>query len=192
MLDIKDTATETVSERQTMPGSTQIGISAIINELNKLVKPRYGIHLKPQMVHGRRWVRFELTSSRYSLRLNGPLSQLLGFTAGRVFIRGRNLAEKPPKLPGIDQIHNLYVYCDILENVIVGDSSSPLLHIVEVTRDESRTRIHTTINTPLCTNPEKILRYHRNLDYDQRGQTNSISRRCGTVTSSLNSKNVGC
>jgi len=147
--EIRDTASNTTTERQTMPPSTHVNISTIIMEVNKLIKPRFGISLKPQMVNHRRWVRFELASARYSLRLNGPLSQLLGFSAGRVFVRGRNTAEKPPKLPGIDQIHNLYVYCDIVENVIVGDSSTPLLRIVEVTRDESRTRIHTMINTPL-------------------------------------------
>ena len=112
MLEIKDTATEAAAERQLMPGSTHIGISTIINELNRLIKPKYGIQLKPQVVHGRRWVRFELSSARYSLRLNGPLSQLLGFAAGRVFVRGRNAADNPPKLPGIDLLHNLYVYCD--------------------------------------------------------------------------------
>jgi len=149
MLEIRDTAADTTAERQTLPPSTHVGISTIIQEVNKLIKPRYGISLRPQMVNNRRWVRFELSSARYSLRLNGPLSQLLGFSAGRVFIRGRNTAEKPPKLPGIDQIRNLYVYCDIVENIIVGDSSTPLLRIVEVTRDESRTRIHTIINTPL-------------------------------------------
>jgi len=148
-LEIKDTATEEVGDRQSLPRSMHIGIRSIINELNRLVKQRYGITFRPHMVHGRRWVRIELTSSRYSIRLNGRLSELLGFSAGRVFVRDRNAAEKPPKSPGIDQIHNLYVYCDIAVPVIVGDTSTPLLRIVEVTRDESRTRIHTAINTPL-------------------------------------------
>jgi len=148
-LKIKDTAMQEAGDRQSLPRSTHIGISSIINELNRLVKQRYGITFRPHMVHGRRWVRIELTFTRYSIRLNGRLSELLGFSVGRVFVRGRNVAEKPPKLPGIDQIHNLYVYCDIVEPVIVGDTSTSLLRIVEVTRDESRTRIHTVINTPL-------------------------------------------
>jgi len=148
-LEIKDTATPAAGDGQSMPASTHIGISTIINELKRLIKPRYGIMFRPHMVQGRRWARVELSSTRYSLRLNGPLSELLGFSAGRVFHRGHNPAEKPPKLPGIDQMHNLYVYCDIAEPVIVGDTSSPLLHIVEVTRYKTRTKIHTTINTPL-------------------------------------------
>ena len=95
-LEIKDTATQEVGDRQSLPASTHIGISTIINELNKLVKQRYGISFRPHMVQGRRWVRVELSSSRYSIRLNGPLSELLGFLAGRVFVRGRNAPEKPP------------------------------------------------------------------------------------------------
>jgi len=44
------------------------------------------------------------------------------------------VADNPVKLPGIEQMHNLlYVYCDIVENVIVGDVTAPLLHIVEIT-----------------------------------------------------------
>ena len=53
MFEIRVTAAETTAERQTMPGSTHIGISTIIHELNKLIKTKYGITVKPQMVHGR-------------------------------------------------------------------------------------------------------------------------------------------
>jgi len=149
IFQIRDTASETTTETLKLPASTHINISTIIADVNSLIKARYGISLRSHMVNNRRWVRFELNNARYSIRLNGPLSELLGYRAGRVFVRGRNAADNPPKLPGIDLLHNLYVYCDIVENVIVGDSSTPLLRIVEVTRDETRTRIHTVINTPL-------------------------------------------
>ena len=117
----------------------------------------------------------DLTSNRYSIQMNPQLSELLGYDAGRVMHRGRNKAHSAPKLPGV--IHNLYIYCDIVDDVIVGDTFAPLLRIVEATRDEEKTKIHTVINTPLFVPVQKkILRYNCNLDYDPFWSTSSISR----------------
>jgi len=44
-------------------------------------------------------------------------------------------------------IHNLYVYCDILENVPVGDTESPLLRVVD-TSGRSGESIHHTFEQP--------------------------------------------
>ena len=70
-LQIRDSVTEEVDDQQSMPASTHIGVSSIVNEVNRLVEQKYGITFRTQMVHGSRWVRDDLTSSRYSLRLNG-------------------------------------------------------------------------------------------------------------------------
>jgi len=59
------------------------------------------------------------------------------------------VADNPVKLPGIEQMHNLYVYCDIVENVIVADITAPLLHIVKITGDLRKMMMHTIINTLL-------------------------------------------
>ena len=52
-LQIKDSATEEVDDQQSMSSSTHIGINSIVNELNKLVKQKYGITFRTQMVGGR-------------------------------------------------------------------------------------------------------------------------------------------
>jgi len=65
------------------------------------------------------------------------------------------VAENFATLPGIEQMHNIYVYCDILENVIVGDSTAPLLRIVKITKDIRNLMMHTVINTPLFVSIQK-------------------------------------
>ena len=53
MFEIRDTASGTTSERQTLPARTHVSIMTIIQDVNKLIKAKYGITLKQQMVHGR-------------------------------------------------------------------------------------------------------------------------------------------
>ena len=49
------------------------------------------------------------------------------------------------------KITTLYVYCNILEHVIVGDTTAPLLRIVDVETDSENTtnRMHKNIHTQL-------------------------------------------
>jgi len=149
-VQIFDTTTDRVVVVKSMPSQMYTVISSVTAELTKLTLRNYHIAFRTQLQEGRRWVRLDVNSVRYSIRLNSRLAELLGwYLADRIFERGRHMADVAPTIPGIEQMHNLYVYCDILENVIVGDSSAPLLRIVEVTRDIRRTMIHTIINTPL-------------------------------------------
>ena len=144
---ITDTAGVEPVDEQWMPRSEHITIVSIVAALNGLIKAKYGISVKTQIVGGRRWVRLDLTSNRYGIQMNRQLCELLGYATDRVIYRGRNPAHSAPKLPGL--VHNLYVYCDIVDDVIVGDTVAPLLRIVEVTRAEEQTKIHTVVNTPL-------------------------------------------
>jgi len=49
----------------------------------------------------------------------------------------------PPDLRG--RIQSVYVYCDVLEHVPVGDTKAPLLYIVD-TDDKSIAKIHRVFN----------------------------------------------
>ena len=149
-VQIFDAETGRAVDVKSLPAAMYTSISSVNNELTKLTARRYHIAFRTQMQEGKRWTRIDVTSVKYNVRLGSRLAELLGYmSADRIFERGRHMADNPPHLPGIEQMHNLYVYCDILENVIVGDSSAPLLRIVEITRDLRRTMVHTMINTPL-------------------------------------------
>ena len=134
---ITDTAGAEPVDVQSLKRSEHMTIVSIVAALNGLIKAKYSMSFKTQIVGGRRWVRLDLASNRYSIQMNPQLSELLGYDAGRVMHRGRKPAHSAPKLPGL--IHNLYVYCDIVDDVIVGDTVAPLLrlsliHISEPTR----------------------------------------------------------
>jgi len=46
-------------------------------------------------------------------------------------------------------VQTLYVYCDILEHVIVGDVLASLLRIVDMKRRKSYGNMHETLRSPL-------------------------------------------
>ena len=155
-VQIFDAETGRVVDVKSLPAAMYTSISSVNNELTKLTARRFQIAFRTQLQEGKRWTRIDVNSVRYNLRLGSRLAELLGFiSADRIFERGRHMADNAPHLPGMEQMHNLYVYCDILENVIVGDSSAPLLRIVELTKDIRDLMMHTVINTPLFVSIQK-------------------------------------
>jgi len=52
-------------------------------------------------------------------------------------------------LPHPVESYKLYIYCNIAENVIVGEITAPLLRIVEIKLYARRAVMHTIIYTPL-------------------------------------------
>jgi len=135
-----------------MAGTMYASMSTVVNELNKVTRQKYSIVFRNFLIKDEnvRRIRIDVNSGRYTVRLNSELSTLLGFgSIEREFGRGSHLADTASNLPGIEELHNLHVYCDIVENVIVGDVTAPLLCIVEITRDLRRVMMHTIIYTPL-------------------------------------------
>lgn len=51
----------------------------------------------------------------------------------------------PPRM----QVTTLYAYCDILEHVIVGDVTAPMLRVVDMKLTPKKSKVHTIMNTPL-------------------------------------------
>jgi len=151
-LQIMNKETGRVEDVLSLPGTMYINVSTVVSALNKLTQQKYSIayfYLLNRQ-EGERKIRIDVNSFRYVIRLNTRLSSLLGFDLREHdFDRGRHLADNLPKIPGLEQLHNLYVYTDIVENVIVSDVTAPLLRIVDITRDIRRMMMHTIINIPL-------------------------------------------
>lgn len=75
---------------------------------------------KFRMVLERRYVAVEFSPD---------LARLLGFDSDVKYSREEMTGRRLPNLIG--QIHSVYVYCDLLEHVPVGDTTAPLLRIVD-------------------------------------------------------------
>jgi len=65
-----------------------------------------------------------------SIRFSKTLARILGFDAD-VYYSGDSLrALRVPDLKPPATVRSMYVYCDLLEHVVVGDTKAPLLRIV--------------------------------------------------------------
>jgi hypothetical protein len=65
---------------------------------------------------------------KYNLQLSDTLAYMMGYKYN--VISGFGMAEYPPDMRG--GIDSIYVYCDLVEPQIVGDSMEPLLRILPV------------------------------------------------------------
>jgi len=81
---------------------------------------------------------------RVQVEFSLDLARLLGYSHNmRYGQRYPRLSKYPPDLRG--RVHSVYVYCDVLEHVPVGDTKAPLLRIVD-TDDKSIGNIHGVFN----------------------------------------------
>ena len=61
------------------------------------------------------------------------LARMIGFKAGTIYL-GKDVpltGEKPLDL--VSNMNSFYVYCDLLQPILVGDTKVPLLRIVDKT-----------------------------------------------------------
>jgi len=92
-----------------------------------------------------------LNSGNFNVYLSSTLMNKLGFVnmQDEGFGGGRHIAENQPDING-ETVETLFVYCDILQHVIVGDVMAPLLHMVDMKRKQSYgkcTKHHTLHST---------------------------------------------
>jgi len=76
-----------------------------------------------------------LNSGNFKAYLSSTLRNKLGFVnmLNDGFIGGRHIAENKCDING-ETIQTLFIYCDIIEHVVVGDVMAPLLHMVDMKR----------------------------------------------------------
>jgi len=80
-------------------------------------------------------------SRRVQVEFSPDLARLLGYSHNLRYTP--EVAKFPPDLSG--RIHSVYVYCDVLEHVPVGDTKAPLLRMVS-TDDKSIGNVHRVFN----------------------------------------------
>jgi len=74
------------------------------------------------------------------------LARLLGFRHGVIYSEASVLAESKMRFRSL--VRSIYVYCDLVEHVAVGDTKAPLLRIVNRT-SKSNENVHETFNPVL-------------------------------------------
>ena len=52
-------------------------------------------------------------------------------------------------LPPREDVTTMFVYCDILQHVVVGDTTAPLLRVVDMTKYSAKPKMHTINDMPL-------------------------------------------
>jgi len=98
-VQIIDTSTGRVEDVKSLPSQMYALIGTVTAELNKPTLRNYSIAFRTQLQEGKRWIRIDVNTVRYSIRLNSRLAELLGyFSADRIFERGHHMADKTPTL----------------------------------------------------------------------------------------------
>ena len=71
-----------------------------------------------------------ITNGSYTVEFSDALAHMLGFSAGMSY-QPRKVGHTAPRTIDLSSVivPPLYVYCDILEHVVVGDIMAPLLRI---------------------------------------------------------------
>jgi len=87
------------------------------------------------------------TPSRIQVEFSPDLARLLGYSPNfRYTQRHSKVSKFLPHMKG--RIHSVYVYCDVLKHVPVGDTKAPLLRIVN-TNVKSIGNVHRVFNSLL-------------------------------------------
>jgi len=130
-----------------LPGGMYQRNEAVLDRLNELTSP-YDIEFH---LAGRRSRRVKVSvGDTHEIRLNANLESILGFLPlQRWRENGQHEARSAMILPARQNVTTIFVYCDILQHVIVGDTTAPLLRVVDMRRYSGKPRMHTIHDTPL-------------------------------------------
>ena len=140
------TLTEAFSTRYTIP--IEEGYYESIDELAKYLSDMLGY----------RGISFTMVGQKVKMSIKGELivnfniylAKKLGFNHLMGYSQGDHHAQYPSNMSQ-ETVPTLFVYCDVLEHVVVGDVMAPLLRIVDMSRKKSYGRMHQVLNPPLLT-----------------------------------------
>ena len=85
----------------------------------------------------------------YVVMFNEALGRILGFEDMLVYYPGTTYLAKYDVQLAVKTVETLFVYCDVLEHVVVGDVMAPLLRIVDMKHATENGRMHKILNPPL-------------------------------------------
>lgn len=135
-------------------------VGQLINAINSRIETQISAHDTAKRFPRPTWPKFSYSSTSrrvtatlgpyVSIYLEVPVAQILGFgeqrrlygdTRGAIFI-GPNVSDIRSLM------QHMYLYCDVVENIVVGDSQAPLLRIIDVTTSDPNDNVHHSFETP--------------------------------------------
>ena len=121
-------------------------IGQLTSKLNQHLR-RHDIVLAPNVV--RKKVRID-KDGEFSIQFNETLARILGFVHSTIYRPRRISLHVAPNQYNLSAIvlPTMYVYCDVLQHIVVGDITAPLLRIVDVKTANTSTK-HQILNPPL-------------------------------------------
>jgi len=152
MYQIKNVKTGKVVVQCSVPSNTYPNEVSFIHQLNTMISRTYAIKFRWATVQNNQLqIKISNGSDTYAFRRNKNLSFLLGFgLTERDYGKGNYVADGYMIMPPAGNIRNMFIYCDVVEHVIVGDVTAPLLRIVQISMADLRSAImHMEANTPL-------------------------------------------
>ena len=136
-----------------LPSAHHHRISDLINTLHEEQRTQTPIHgSEPLMVqfeymyNNRIFIKLDpgTVFGDVAIRFSPDLARILGFDAGKRYATDKT-APRPTTLD-VQDIFSVYVYCDLLEHIVVGDTKAPLLRIVDKPQMLRRSYMHTIFN----------------------------------------------
>jgi len=140
---LKVTKTRNVFETLYVPTGYYDTIDKLLNVLNRLVGDMSITFLKY-----RKKVKMQ-NEGVYAVIFNESLAGILGFNNMMVYHSGQTYLAKDGMQLTLKTVETLFVYCDVLEHVVVGDVMAPLLRIVDMKHATENGRMHKILNPPL-------------------------------------------
>lgn len=137
------TKTAAISELFTIPKQFYTSIESIVDEMNASLHEKKRRNLAEFVQVGDK-IKVDLLKENVQIRFHGNLNKILGFHSK--LIAQTAIAENPIDIipPG----QSMYIYCNVCENSLVGDSFSPLLNVIFINSSENDNH-HYTIKHPL-------------------------------------------
>ena len=122
----------------------------IVDEMKKLIAEYYAPNVRFgyfKYARQREKCVFDLEPETI-LVLNEPLAMMLGFDVRTMIGPDRFESSTIPDMDAALSSSSLYVYCDIIEHNVVGDSKVPLLRLVNV-KGKHGERVHQKFTMPI-------------------------------------------
>jgi hypothetical protein len=82
------------------------------------------------------------------IKFNVDLAMKIGFSSEMQYGLGTHISRADFDL-NYQETSMMYVYCDVLEHVTVGDVKAPLIRIVNVKRNRNGGNMHSVLNPPI-------------------------------------------
>jgi len=140
---LKVTTTRNMIETLYVPAGYYETIGKLLSVLNQLARD-----MNITFSKYRKKVKMR-NEGEYAVMFNEALGRILGFEDMLAYYPGKTYLTKYDVQLRVKTVETLFVYCGVLEHVMVGDVMAPLLRTVDMKHATENGRMHKILNLPL-------------------------------------------